>query len=70
MNRFAQLYEFIRTYFNLEGHEEHGRMSRDRYENGLGQGVTVVLWDAVPAVIYRDDLEPVYEERAGEGRGQ
>jgi hypothetical protein len=63
MNRFRQLYDFIRTYFNLLNHQQFGRMSRDKYESGLGHEVTIELWDNVPAAIYRDGLEPVYEER-------
>lgn len=65
MSRFKQLYEFIRTYFNLDSHEEFGRMSRDWYESGLGQRVSVELWDTRPTVIYREGLEPMYEEEEG-----
>lgn len=61
MNRFRQLYEFVRTYFNLASHEQFGRMSRDQYENGLGHTVIVELWDGKPARISREGLEPLYE---------
>lgn len=64
MNIFQQLYDFITTYFNQTGHDDFGRMARDRYENGLGQSVMVELWDNRPAVIYREGLEPVYEMQA------